>query len=71
MKLFSRFVDSNTKTTEKVNSVDVTPTILSKGNLYLLVLYILSINTTMLNAFNNLTESGCVQKIPLTTSEYL
>jgi len=60
MKLFSHSVDSNAKATEKVNPVDVTPTISSKGSLYLLVLYVLSINTTMLNAFNNLIESGCV-----------
>jgi len=70
MKLFSRSVDSNAKVTEKVNLVDVTPTISSKGSLYLLVLYVLSINRTMLNAFNNFTELGCVQKISLTTSEY-
>ena len=69
MKLFSRSVDNNTKAAEKVNPVDVTPTISSKGSLYFLVLYVLSINRTMLNAFNNLTESGCVQKTSLTTSE--
>jgi len=70
MKLFSRSVDNNTKVVEKVNPVDVTPTISSKRILYLLVLYVLSINRAKLNAFNNLTESGCVQKISLTTSEY-
>jgi len=30
MKLFSRSVDNNAKATEKVNPVDVTPTISSK-----------------------------------------
>jgi len=41
MKLFSRSVANNSKVVEKVNLVDVTPTISSKGNLYLLVLYVL------------------------------
>jgi len=69
MKLLSRSLDNTTKTVEKVRSVDVTPTISSKGSLYLLVLYVLSITNTMLNAVNNFTKSGCVQKISLATCE--
>jgi len=38
--LFSRSVANNTKTTEKVNHVYVTPIISRKENLYLLVLYV-------------------------------
>jgi len=52
MKLFSRSLDIKIKVAEKVKSVDVTPTILSSGSLYLLVLYVLSINKTLLNALN-------------------
>jgi len=53
---------------ENVNPVQVTPTISSKCGLYLLVLYVLSMKNTMLNAFNNFTASGYVQKMSCTTS---
>jgi len=58
MKLFSSSLDIKTKAAEKVKPVEVTPIISSSGSLYLLVLYVLSINKTMLNAFNNFNESG-------------
>ena len=38
VKLDSRSLDMNTNLAEKVNPVDVTPTISSNGNRYLLVL---------------------------------
>jgi len=46
MKLFSRSFDNNTKASKKAKHVDVTLTILSKGNLYLLVFYVQKIPLT-------------------------
>jgi len=58
---------SNINLALKVNLVEVTSTTSNKGILYLLILYVLSIINTMLKAFNNFTESGCVQNKSCTT----
>lgn len=60
MKLFSCLLDNNTKVIEILNHVKVTPIISNNHNLYLLILYVLSINKMILNVFNNLTTSRCV-----------
>jgi len=62
MKLFSRSLDNKTKDAKKVKPVDVTSTISSKENLYFLVLYLLTINNTMLNTFNNLLNWSVSKK---------
>ncbi|KAI8563230.1 hypothetical protein RHMOL_Rhmol03G0096100 [Rhododendron molle] len=58
----------NAKATEKVLSVDVMPTIWSKGNLYLLVLYVQSISKTRGKARNISPEVGCDQNKSFTQS---
>jgi len=68
-RLFSCSLDNNTKPALKFKPVDVTLTISSNENLYLLVLYVISINNTMLNAFDNLIALGCLQNRSLTTSK--
>lgn len=53
---------NNTKTATKVNIMDATPIISTKNNLCLLVLYLLSMNNTILNIFKNLIESDMSKK---------
>jgi len=62
MKLFSHLLDNNTNAIEKVNPMDVKPIISRKDSLYFFDLYVLCINSTMVNASNNFTKSRCVKK---------